>query len=51
LFAASRISGWVSHILDQYANNRLIRPTSKYTGEYNRKFVPIEERTIEPAVS
>ena len=44
LFAASRISGWVAHILDQYANNRLIRPTSKYIGEYNRKFVPIEER-------
>lgn len=44
IFAASRISGWVAHILDQYANNRLIRPTSKYTGEYNRKFVPIDER-------
>lgn len=45
IFAASRISGWVAHILEQYANNRLIRPTSKYTGEYDRKFLPIEERT------
>ncbi len=45
IFAASRISGWVAHILDQYRNNRLIRPTSKYTGTYNRKFIPLEERT------
>ena len=45
IFAASRISGWVAHILDQYRNNRLIRPTSKYTGTYNRRFIPLEERT------
>jgi citrate synthase len=44
IFAISRITGWVSHILDQYKNNRLIRPTSKYTGLYDRKFVPIGER-------
>ena len=44
IFAASRISGWVAHILDQYENNRLIRPTSKYTGKFNRKFLPITER-------
>ncbi len=44
LFASSRIAGWVAHILDQYENNRLIRPTSKYIGEYNRAFVPIEKR-------
>lgn len=45
IFSSSRISGWVTHILDQYSNNRLIRPTSKYIGEYNREFIPIEERT------
>ncbi|MFC1508998.1 citrate/2-methylcitrate synthase [Candidatus Omnitrophota bacterium] len=44
IFAASRISGWVAHILDQYENNRLIRPTSKYTGQFNREFVPISKR-------
>ncbi|MBN1290671.1 MAG: citrate synthase [Candidatus Latescibacteria bacterium] len=44
IFAASRISGWVAHILDQYENNRLIRPTSKYTGKFNREFLPISER-------
>jgi len=44
IFAASRITGWVAHILEQYADNRLIRPTSKYTGEYNRQIVPMSER-------
>ena len=44
VFAASRISGWIAHILEQYADNRLIRPTSKYTGQYGRTFVPIEKR-------
>ncbi len=44
IFASSRISGWVAHVLDQYQNNRLIRPTSKYVGTFNRPFVPIGER-------
>jgi citrate synthase len=45
IFAVSRISGWTAHILEQYANNRLIRPRTDYTGpEYPQRFVPIEER-------
>lgn len=44
IFAASRISGWVAHVLDQYRNNRLIRPTSKYTGKFYREIIPIEDR-------
>ena len=44
IFAVSRISGWVAHVLEQYRNNRLIRPTSKYIGQYNRQFIPIDER-------
>ncbi len=44
VFAASRIAGWTEHVLEQYADNRLIRPTSKYIGQYGRKFVPLEER-------
>lgn len=44
MFAVSRISGWVAHILEQYRDNRLIRPTSTYIGQYNKKFIPIEER-------
>jgi citrate synthase len=47
IFAASRISGWTAHVLDQYANNRLIRPTSKYIGQFNRVFIPIDSRNSE----
>jgi citrate synthase len=43
-FASSRVSGWTAHVIEQYRENILIRPTSKYTGMYGRKFVPIEER-------
>jgi citrate synthase len=32
IFAVSRMSGWTAHILEQYANNRLIRPRAEYTG-------------------
>ncbi len=44
IFAASRAPGWIAHILEQYADNRLIRPTSRYTGELGLKFVPIDKR-------
>jgi len=44
VFAASRVAGWTAHIREQYADNRLIRPTSKYTGGFDRKFQPIGER-------
>ena len=32
IFAVSRMSGWTAHILEQYRNNRLIRPRADYTG-------------------
>jgi citrate synthase len=32
IFAVSRMSGWTAHILEQYHNNRLIRPRAEYTG-------------------
>ena len=32
IFAVSRIAGWTAHVLEQYANNRLIRPRAEYTG-------------------
>jgi citrate synthase len=32
IFAVSRISGWTAHILEQYHNNRLIRPRAEYLG-------------------
>ncbi|MCQ6277655.1 citrate synthase [Bacillus sp. EB600] len=44
IFAVSRTSGWTAHILEQYANNRLIRPRAEYIGSPLRKYVPIEER-------
>jgi len=43
-FAASRISGWVAHVIEQYEDGVLLRPASKYVGEFNRPFVPIENR-------
>ena len=43
-FAVSRISGWAAHVLEQYADNRLIRPASDYVGSRGRDYVPIEAR-------
>lgn len=43
-FASSRISGWAAHVLEQYTDAVLIRPTSNYVGVYERTFTPIEER-------
>jgi citrate synthase len=44
VFAVSRISGWTAHILEQYANNKLIRPLAEYTGPVDLKYVPIDQR-------
>jgi citrate synthase len=45
IFAVSRISGWTAHILEQYANNRLIRPRADYTGPpYPQRFTSIDQR-------
>ena len=44
IFAVSRISGWTGHVLEQYANNRLIRPRADYVGPRDVPYVPIEER-------
>jgi citrate synthase len=45
IFAVSRMSGWTAHILEQYANNRLIRPRADYVGPpYPQRFMPLEQR-------
>src|SRR3989338_7652276 len=44
LFVFSRISGWCAHIIEQRANNKLIRPMSHYTGPVPRAFIPIQDR-------
>jgi citrate synthase len=43
-FAVSRASGWTAHVLEQSANNRLIRPQSEYIGPEPRKPVPLSAR-------
>ena len=44
IFAISRISGWTGHILEQYANNKIIRPRAEYVGPRDVAYVPIDER-------
>jgi citrate synthase len=44
IFAVSRVSGWLAHILEQYENNRLIRPRAEYTGPGMQTYVPISQR-------
>lgn len=44
IFACSRVSGWTAHTLEQYRNNRLIRPRAEYVGLTDRKYVPINAR-------
>ena len=44
IFAMSRIVGWTAHLLEQYADNRLVRPNALYEGAENREYVPIASR-------
>jgi citrate synthase len=45
IFAVSRMSGWTAHILEQYRNNRLIRPRAEYKGaEVGQPWIPIAQR-------
>ncbi|WP_149454514.1 citrate/2-methylcitrate synthase [Pasteuria penetrans] len=44
IFAMSRMVGWTAHILEQYADNRLIRPRAAYTGATDNTYVSIEKR-------
>ena len=45
VFAVSRISGWTAHVLEQYSNNRLIRPRAEYTGPpYPQPYQPLDRR-------
>jgi citrate synthase len=43
-FACSRVSGWIAHVMEQYADNRLIRPISEYVGPRDLSYVPIDQR-------
>ncbi|WP_415489183.1 citrate synthase [Candidatus Hikarchaeum yamanae] len=44
IFALSRIGGWVGHVIEQYSENRLIRPRANYTGPLDSKYIPIDQR-------
>jgi citrate synthase len=44
VFAVSRITGWTAHVLEQLADNRIIRPRAEYVGPRNRTYVPIDQR-------
>lgn len=44
IFAVSRISGWIAHILEQYSNNRIYRPRGEWTGKEGLKYKPLSER-------
>jgi citrate synthase len=44
IFAMSRVAGWTAHVLEQHANNRLIRPRSDYTGPTHLAYVPLDRR-------
>jgi citrate synthase len=44
IFAASRVAGWTARVFEYMQNNRLFRPRSLYTGDFNRSYTPIENR-------
>ncbi len=44
LFAIGRMAGWCAHVMEQHADNRLIRPESEYTGPNGKRWVPLAER-------
>lgn len=43
-FACSRVAGWIGHVLEQYADNRLIRPLAEYIGPKGLRYTPMDQR-------
>ncbi|WP_336342948.1 citrate synthase [Halalkalicoccus ordinarius] len=44
IFAMSRVGGWTAHVLEQYDDNRIMRPRARYVGPTDQEFVPLDER-------
>lgn len=44
VFACARMAGWTAHVMEQYSDNRLIRPQSEYVGPQHRRVQPLQER-------
>ncbi|QQG49591.1 MAG: citrate synthase [archaeon] len=49
VFAVGRAPGWLAHVLEQYADNRIIRPRAEYIGPPRSRYVPIDKRTAAEA--
>ncbi len=45
IFASSRVAGWTAHVLEEYQDLRLIRPTAKYVGQVDLPYVPVAQRS------
>ncbi len=45
VFACNRVAGWIAHIYEQYADNRIIRPLTEYVGPSATPYLPIEQRS------
>lgn len=45
IFAASRVSGWLAHIMEQWENNRIYRPRGKWAGKEGLKWKPVDQRS------
>ncbi|HEX7000193.1 MAG TPA: citrate/2-methylcitrate synthase [Trueperaceae bacterium] len=44
IFAVARVAGWMAHLYEQYADNRLMRPRLVYEGPRDKRFVPVDQR-------
>ncbi len=44
IFAVARVTGWIAHLIEQYSNNRIMRPRLVYEGPKGKIFQPITER-------
>ncbi len=44
IFAVSRVSGWTARTLEYLQSNRIFRPRAMYSGEFGKKYVPLEQR-------
>lgn len=44
VFAVSRIAGWTAHVMEQYADNRIVRPDALYIGARDLSYIPMRER-------
>ena len=44
IFVCSRVTGWSAHVMEQRANNRIIRPSAEYTGPESAEWIPLTDR-------